>query len=127
MNQALSKLQQKYRVTDPDAGDALEPDVVPPQAQGPGMQAFDPEATDWRGCASIVALRGYLDGQPGLGAYIGQGKDGRMTMRFVPPLGLDDDDGNRLRAAVVALDLLLAARDDIKRLVSEGKMRLKQV
>jgi hypothetical protein len=68
-----------------------------------------------------------LDGQPGLGAYIGQGKDGRMTMRFVPPLGLDDDDGNRLRAAVVALDLLLAARDDIKRLVSEGKMRLKQV
>ena len=83
-------------------------------------------ARGWRGCASICLLKLYLSEHPDLGAMVGMAADGRLVMRFFPPLGMEDDGGRRFTLAVQAVALFVSARDDIRRLVDDGDMSIRR-
>lgn len=100
-------------------------------AEAPGLVDDEPDrceyvpgAEGWRGCASVCLLRLFLE-ESCLGAEIRQCPDGAVALKFVP--GLDVHDETRLHNAVEALKLLEDARDDIRRLVASGGMRLRKL
>lgn len=143
----LDKLQQKYNAVERVHGDAPGPaarptaDVAVPEscennagkpaercasAAGtkPDTCEYRTGAAGWRGCASICLLKHYLAENPDLGACVGLCPDGRLAMRFRP--GIGKDEGDRLHAAVVAVELLEEARDDILRMVGDGSMSMRR-
>ena len=124
MNESLEKLQKKYTL-ERVQGEEQGPADRSASDEEPDICEFHPDAKGWRGCASICLLKYYLAENPSLGASIGLDVDGWLKMRFSPPFGFDDDNGERLRAAVQAVELLVDAKEDILRLVDEGSMRLK--
>ena len=85
---------------------------------------FGDDSYGWRGCASIVLFKSFLEDHPGLGASIGLDTNDVLTMRFRP--GLDLNDNERVHAASVALEMLIDAKDDIHRMIAAGGMRLRR-
>lgn len=83
---------------------------------------YQPGAEGWRGSLPICRLHDFLHANPDLGAAVGLAPDGRLSMRFNPHLGPDDT--GRFALASAAVDLFIAARQDLTVLIRAGAMRI---
>lgn len=93
---------------------------------GTGLKSdYQPGADGWPGSLPICSLRDFLAENPAVGARVGISPDGRLAMRFDPFLD-PMEDGKRFIRAVRAVELFIAAKDDMVRLVNTGRMQLTQ-
>ncbi len=79
--------------------------------------------TDWKQSESVRELSSFLKNNDH-GFYLKQTKDGFLVVHFEPGLKQESHDPDRWTAAIHTLDLLEAAREDLKQLISNGALSL---
>ncbi len=79
--------------------------------------------TDWKQSESVRELSSFLKDNDH-GFYLKQTKDDFLVVHFEPGLKQESHDPDRWADAIHTLDLLEAAREDLKQLISNGALSL---